>query len=165
MGKIRFFLTEALGSLRRNYFMTIAAVVTVFLSMSVLGVVMVFAYNIDAVLKDVEQKVEITIFLKDSATAQEIESMQKEIVGLPQVKQAAFVSKDEALKRLRVDLKDHPEILESLSGQPAPRLLRGLVAGPQDGRRGGEAFRRPTHRRRGALRQGDRGAHLPGHLR
>src|SRR5680860_721685 len=52
MGKIRFFLSEAFRSLWRNYFMTIAAVVTVFLSMFLLGVVMVFVYNINAVLKD-----------------------------------------------------------------------------------------------------------------
>jgi len=37
MGRISFFLKEAFGSLRRNYFMTIAALVTVFLSIVVLG--------------------------------------------------------------------------------------------------------------------------------
>ena len=120
MAKTRFFLAEAFGSLRRNYFMTIAALVTVFLSMTVLGVVMVFAYNIEAVLKDVEQKVEISVFLKDSATADEIEAMQNEIVAWPEVKDSQFVSKDEALKRLRIDLKDHPEILDQLAGNPLP---------------------------------------------
>jgi cell division transport system permease protein len=131
MAKISFFLSEALRSLRRNYFMTIAAVVTVFLSMAVLGVVMVFAYNIDALLKDVEQKVEITIFLKDSATADEIEAMQKEIVALPTVKDSTFVSKEEALRRLREDLKDHPEILESLSGNPLPASFEVSLRDPQ----------------------------------
>ncbi len=37
MGKISFFFKEAFGSLRRNFFMTIAALVTVFLSLLVLG--------------------------------------------------------------------------------------------------------------------------------
>jgi cell division transport system permease protein len=131
MAKISFFFFEAFRSLRRNYFMTIAAVVTVFLSMAVLGVVIVFAYNIDAVLKDVEQKVEITIFLKDSASAQEIDAMQKEIAGLPQVKDTKFVSKDEALRRLREDLKDHPEILQSLSGNPLPASFEISLKDPK----------------------------------
>src|SRR5665648_908474 len=95
--KLKFFLGEALRSLRRNYFMTIAALVTVFLSMAVLGAVMVFVYNIEAVLKDVEQKVEISVFLKDSVTAEQIESLQAEIVGWEEVKESQFVSKDEAL--------------------------------------------------------------------
>ena len=39
MGRIKFFLSEAFRSLWRNYFMTIAAVVTVFLSMFLLGII------------------------------------------------------------------------------------------------------------------------------
>ena len=57
MGKISFFFMEAFGSLRRNYFMTVAALVTVFLSIVVLGGVLVFVYTTGALLKDVEQKV------------------------------------------------------------------------------------------------------------
>ena len=64
MGRISFFFKEAFGSLRRNYFMTIAALVTVFLSIVVLGGVLVFVYTTDALLKEVEQKVEITVYLK-----------------------------------------------------------------------------------------------------
>ena len=56
MGRFRFFFTEAFGSLRRNYFMTIAAVLTVLLSMTVLGVVIVFASNVDGLLKDLKGK-------------------------------------------------------------------------------------------------------------
>ncbi len=63
MGRISFFLKEAFGSLRRNFFMTIAALVTVFLSIVVLGGVLVFVYTTDALLKEVEQKVEITVYL------------------------------------------------------------------------------------------------------
>ena len=47
MGKLSFFFKEAFGSLRRNYFMTIAALVTVFLSIVVLGVVLVFVFTTD----------------------------------------------------------------------------------------------------------------------
>jgi len=143
MGKIKFFLSEAFRSLWRNYFMTIAAVVTVFLSMFLLGVVMVFVYNINAVLKDVEQKVEITIYLKDSATGDEIEAMRQEIVDLPEVKEVQFIDKDEALKRLKEDLKDHEELLKDLPSNPLPASfevalkdpkLAGTVAVKFDGR-------------------------------
>ena len=64
MGRISFFFKEAFGSLRRNYFMTIAALVTVFLSIVVLGGVLVFVFTTDALLREVEQKVEITVYLK-----------------------------------------------------------------------------------------------------
>ncbi len=50
MGKLSFFFKEAFGSLRRNYFMTIAALVTVFLSIVVLGVVLVFVFTTNELL-------------------------------------------------------------------------------------------------------------------
>lgn len=131
MGKIKFFLGEALRSLRRNYFMTIAALVTVFLSMTVLGVVMVFAYNIEALLKDVEQKVEISVYLQDTAKADEIESLQKEIVGWSEVNESVFMSKEDALKKLKEDLKDHPGVLENLSSNPLPASFEISLKDPE----------------------------------
>lgn len=131
MGRIKFFLSEAFRSLWRNYFMTIAAVVTVFLSMFLLGVVMVFVYNINAVLKDVEQKVEITIYLKDSASADEIEALRQEIVDLPEVKEVQFIDKDEALKRLKEDLKEHEELLKDLPSNPLPASFEVALKDPE----------------------------------
>ena len=64
MGKLSFFFKEAFGSLRRNYFMTIAALVTVFLSIVVLGVVLVFVFTTNELLGGVEQKVQINVFFK-----------------------------------------------------------------------------------------------------
>ena len=50
MGRISFFFKEAFGSLRRNSFMTIAALVTVFLSILMLGGALVFKYTADSLL-------------------------------------------------------------------------------------------------------------------
>src|SRR5512139_1434320 len=133
MGKISFFLKEAARSLRKNYFMTIAALVTVFLSMVVLGGVLVFVYTTDALLKEVEQKVEITVYLKTDPdpTSEEISALQTEIMGWPEVKSSVFVSKQEALDRLREDFKDNPEILEGLTGNPLPASFEIALVDPQ----------------------------------
>ncbi len=132
MGRVSFFFTEAFRSLWRNYFMTIAAVVTVFLSMFLLGVVMVFVYNINAVLKDVEQKVEISVYLKDTASADDIEAMQKEIVEMAEVKDSQFISKDEALKRLKEDLKEHEELIKDLPANPLPASFEISLKNPEE---------------------------------
>lgn len=132
MGRVSFFLGEAFRSLWRNYFMTIAAVVTVFLSMFLLGVVMVFVYNINAVLKDVEQKVEISVYLKDTASADDIETMQKEIVEMVEVKDSQFISKDEALKRLKEDLKEHEELIKDLPANPLPASFEISLKNPEE---------------------------------
>jgi cell division transport system permease protein len=133
MGRISFFLREAFGSLRRNYFMTIAALVTVFLSIVVLGGVLVFVYTTDALLKEVEQKVEITVYLKTDPdpSESEIGAMQTEIMGWSEVKSSVFVSKIQALERLKEDFKDNPEILEGLSSNPLPASFEIALKDPQ----------------------------------
>ena len=133
MGRISFFLKEAFGSLRRNYFMTIAALVTVFLSIVVLGGVLVFVYTTDALLKEVEQKVEITVYLKTDPdpSPDEIAAMTSDIMSWPEVKSSTFVSKEDALDRLKEDFKDNPEILEGLTGNPLPASFEIALNDPQ----------------------------------
>ncbi len=131
MGRFRFFFTEAFGSLRRNYFMTIAAVLTVLLSMTVLGVVIVFASNVDGLLKDLKGKVEITVYLLDSTTSEQIEQLQSEIVSWDEVKDSKFISKEEALVILKEDFKDHPEVVESLAGNPLPASFEISLKDPE----------------------------------
>jgi cell division transport system permease protein len=133
MARISFFFKEAFGSLRRNYFMTIAALVTVFLSIVVLGGVLVFVYTTDALLKEVEEKVEITVYLltdpDPDATA--VEAMTSEIMSWSEVKSVVYVSKVDALERLKEDFKDNPEILENLRSNPLPASFEIALVDPQ----------------------------------
>lgn len=120
MEKLRFFVVEGLRSLWRNRFMTIAALITTFLSMLVLGLVLVFAFSIDAVLRDIEQRVEVSVYLLDGATPDQVQTLRDELEGLPEVKEALYISKDEALERFRADMSGHPEMIESLSVEDNP---------------------------------------------
>jgi len=133
MGRISFFLKEAFGSLRRNYFMTIAALVTVFLSIVVLGGVLVFVYTTDALLKEVEQKVEITVYLKTNPdpTQDQIDALQTLIMSWKEVKSSVPVSKAEALNRLKQDFADNPQILEGLTGNPLPASFEISLVDPK----------------------------------
>jgi|WetSurMetagenome_2_1015567.scaffolds.fasta_scaffold06753_4 cell division transport system permease protein len=135
MGKISFFFKEAFGSLRRNYFMTVAALVTVFLSIVVLGGVLVFVFTTDALLEGVEQKVEITVFLKTNPdpSQDEIDAMQAAIYPgwKDVVKSCTFVTKEEALQRVKDWFKDKPEVLENLTGNPLPASFEISLIDPQ----------------------------------
>ena len=134
MGRISFFFKEAFGSLRRNYFMTIAALVTVFLSILVLGGVLVFVFTADALLKEVEQKVEITVYFKTKPadpTTEQMTALQTEILSWDEVKTCDFVSKEEALERMKEWYADKPEIWENLTSNPLPASLEITLVDPQ----------------------------------
>jgi cell division transport system permease protein len=134
MGRISFFLKEALGSLRRNYFMTVAALVTVFLSILMLGGVLVFVFTTNALMGQVEKKVEVKVFFKtgtDEPSTDEITALQTEIKSWPEVLTCTFVSKEDALDRMKEWYADQPEIWENLTSNPLPASLEISLVDPQ----------------------------------
>jgi cell division transport system permease protein len=132
MGKLSFFFKEAFGSLRRNYFMTIAALVTVFLSIVVLGVVLVFVFTTSELLGDVEQKVQINVFFKKNPdpAPDQMTTIQNTISDWPEVETVTFVSKEEALELMKEKLKDNPKLMEAMPRNPYPHKLVVALVDP-----------------------------------
>ncbi len=165
MGRISFFLKEAFGSLRRNYFMTIAALVTVFLSIVVLGGVLVFVYTTDALLKEVEQKVEITVYLKTDPdpTQDQIDAMQAEI-WLARGQELGLRQQAGRARPAEGGLQGQPGDPRRADRQPAARLVRDIAGRSADGGHGGGPVQRQQHRRRSPIRQGDSRQAVQRHL-
>ncbi|HMK92761.1 MAG TPA: permease-like cell division protein FtsX, partial [Thermoleophilia bacterium] len=99
--RLGFFLGEAFGSMRRNWVMAMAAVITVFISLAILGSVLVTRYNLDQGATSLKNRVLIEIFIKDSASQQDIQALERKIQAIPEVKSYKYISKDEALRRFR----------------------------------------------------------------
>ncbi len=113
-----FFLGEALGSLRRNWVMTMAAVITVFISTVILGVVLVTGKNLDEGATSLKNRVMIEVFIKDETTPQQQKEFEQRIGAMPEVKEYAFVSKDEALERFQESYSER--ITANLPINPLP---------------------------------------------
>ncbi len=71
---------------------------------------------------------QVIAFLKDEAGA--AQELRAEIGDWPEVTGVQFVSKEGALARLRKDLKDHPDIVESIQGNPFPASIEITVSVP-----------------------------------
>ena len=99
--RIGFFLGEAFGSMRRNWVMAMAAVITVFISTAILGAVLVTRDNLNQGATSLKNRVMIEVFIKDSATPQQTQGLERKIQGIAQVKSYKYISKDEALRRFR----------------------------------------------------------------
>ncbi len=123
--RLGFFLREALGSLRRNWVMTMAAVITVFISTVILGSVLVMGENLDRGATSLENRVMIEVFIKDDATPQEQKAFQQKVLAMSQVKEVNFVSKEEALDRFRETVGDY--ITKNLATNPLPASFEVYV--------------------------------------
>lgn len=129
--RLSYFIKEAARSFRKNLVMSTAAVSTIALTLLILGGFVVLVLNVNNWAKSFESKVEITVFLKDTAAPGDIQNLQIEIVSWPEVSDVMFVSKEQALEKLKQDLKDQPEMLEALSGNPLPASLEIKLKTPR----------------------------------
>ena len=123
-----FFFSEALGSLRRNWVITLAAILTVFISMAILGLVLVIQQNLNSGATSLKNRVEIEVFISDNAPQAQVNALEAKIKALPQLKSYQYISKEQALKEFRTRLgADADQILANLVGNPLPASYRIYV--------------------------------------
>lgn len=119
--KIRYFMSEACKSFWRNSFMSIASIVTVALSFFILGIFAIMVANLDNFADNLENQVQISVYLKDGLTTEQVMGVGKRLKALPEVRQIKFTDKDQAMTELKERMKDQPGILEALEGKnPLP---------------------------------------------
>jgi cell division transport system permease protein len=119
MSRLVFFLQEALRALRRNGAPTLAAVVTTVVTVILLGVLIPIFQTTQAKSAQIRSELNIQFELFDDATPAEIATTKAKIEGVPHVDQVTYISKAEALKTLRGELKDK-SIVEQLHTNPLP---------------------------------------------
>ncbi len=119
MGRLVFFLQEALRALRRNGAPTLAAVVTTVVTVILLGVLIPIFQTTQAKSEQVRSELNLQVGLFDDATKAEKDALQEELQALPHVDQVIYISKGEALRTLTSELKDKT-IVEQLNSNPLP---------------------------------------------
>ncbi len=132
--RFSFFFNEALGSMRRNWVMAMAAVITVFISMAILGAVLATRYNLDQGATSLKNRVLIEVFIKDEVNSDDaqVKQLEAKIRAMPEVKQESvrYISKDEALRRF--EEKFGQTITDNLPRNPLPASYEIQVNDPDD---------------------------------
>ncbi len=129
---MRYFVSEAVKSFWRNSFMTIASIATVALSFFILGVFTIIVANLDHFAENLEGQVQISIYLKDDLTTDQVMSVGRRLKALPDVKEISFTNKDQAMEKLKERMKDQPGILNALEGKnPLPSSYELTFTNPE----------------------------------
>lgn len=116
--RFSFFLSEAFGSMRRNWVIAMAAVITVFISTAILGAVLVTRDNLNQGATNLKNRVMIEVFIKDEATPEQTQALERKIQGMNEIKSYKYISKEEALARFRERFGER--IISNLSINPLP---------------------------------------------
>ena len=84
------------------------------LSLYVVGLFSLVTYNLQIALSTIEERVEIVVYIRDSADQSEIDALRAELMAFDEVAGANHLSKSDALERAQRDLPEFGQLfLES----------------------------------------------------
>jgi cell division transport system permease protein len=130
-------LGEALRSIRANVAVSIAATVTVLITVFILGAFIPSFLKVQSAVDAQKDKLDIDVFVSDSATVAQKEGLANELSALERrglVREFEFFTKDQNLAELRERLRD-PDILEQLPANPIPAKFNVQPVNPEDNAR------------------------------
>ncbi len=114
-------LREGGKNVIRNGWMTFASISSIAISLLILGVFLLLTLNVNYLAQQIEQQVEIRVYLDVNITKEQTASLQTEIASIANVANVTFISKDEGLNYLRDKLGDSGKsLLEGFDGDNNP---------------------------------------------
>src|SRR5687767_4883935 len=140
---MRYALREAITAFRRSPLLTGLSAAMIALSLFVVGLFGLAAYNVRRVVQRVEERVEVVAYLRDDAQPSSIEVATQQMRGFAEVARVRYVSRAEALVRARQELKEFEAIFGSLEQNPLPASLEISL---KPGQRDAEAVRAVARR-------------------
>ena len=126
-----YFITEAVTSVRRNGLMSLASLMTVALSLLILGIFTALVMNMNHMASALESQVQVSVYLKEGLKELEIREIGTRITKLPGVTRVNFVAKEEALQRFKQRLGEQQGLLAELGdSNPLPNAFEVKVDRP-----------------------------------
>ena len=122
--KMDYVARETAVNLRRNFFMTTAAVAVAAVSLALVGGALLLKQGVNKATIQWRGGVELSVFMKSDATPEEMDAVDRELRAMPEVKKVSFVSKQSAYDEFRKMFSNSPDMLESLSPDKMPPSFR-----------------------------------------
>ncbi|GGM34762.1 cell division protein FtsX [Dactylosporangium sucinum] len=128
--RVRYVLSEVLTGLWRNVTMTIAMIITMTVSLTMLGASLLLFFQVDKMENYFYQRVEVSVFLKVDVTDEQRNNLKSAIESSPLVKTVEYESKKQAWERFQTQFKDAPDLVSATKEESLPESFRIKLKDP-----------------------------------
>jgi len=122
--KLKYYLREGMAGFSRAKLMSILSISSVTAALFLLGVFLLATLNFHLALESLKERFEIQVFLKDTASEGQAIVTGSLIRSIPGIKDAVYVSKEEALRQFHQELGDRSALLAAIEANPLPRSYK-----------------------------------------
>jgi cell division transport system permease protein len=128
----RYLFSEVGIGLRRNLLMTIATILTVTVTVTMVGASLLVQRQVTKAQDVLYQDVEVSIFLADAISPEQQSALEADLRAQPVVADVVYESKEQAFANAQELFADDPLILQDLSPEVLPASFRVQLTDPEE---------------------------------
>ena len=127
-----YFIKEVYTSSKRNTWMTLASILTVVISLFILGFFSIVVLNLNKLADTLESQVQVSVYLKDDINEEDLADTKKILESVEGVQKVNYITRDEAMRNFKDRLGDQQFLLDALDNtNPLPNLFTVVVSAPE----------------------------------
>lgn len=131
---------ETASNLWRNRLMTLAAVLTVAVSLSLVGAALLLNQGVRSAVGKWRGGVELIVFMNPNASPSQAQAIRTQLSGNPEVKSYRYFDKAQSYQEFKRDFAGQPDLVQSVSANELPPSYRIVLAQADEAKAVGEQF-------------------------
>jgi cell division transport system permease protein len=129
--RLKYVLNEVLVGLWRNVTMTIAMIITMSVSLTMLGASVLLYLQVDQMKDYYYGEIEVSIFLRSDVTEAQRTAIDQAITSDPLVATKTYETREQAFERFRTLWADSPDFVKSIGPNSLPESFRVKLKDPE----------------------------------
>ncbi len=122
--KAEYYVRETASNLGRNITITLASVMTVAVSLALVGASLMLRSGVENATRRWQGGIEFVIFMQRDPSPEQLQSLREDLEQSPEVASVRFVDKKEAYEEFKVLFADSPELVDSIEPETLPPSFR-----------------------------------------
>ncbi len=131
MQRAKYVLSEVMVGLWRNVTMTIAMIITMAVSLFMLGASGLMYLQVNSMKDFYYDQIEVAIFLNNDVTDQQRSALDQALKGDPLVAQVIYESKEQAHEKFKTMYADAPDLVNAVKPGQLPESFRVRLKNPE----------------------------------
>ena len=129
--RVKYVLNEVLVGLWRNVTMTVAMIITMSVSLTMLGASVLLYMQVDQMKNFYYGEIEVSIFLREDVTDAQRTAINQAIDSNPLVESKTYETREQAFEKFKVLWRDSPDFIKSVGPDSLPESFRVKLKDPE----------------------------------
>ena len=113
-------IRDAIKSVIRNFSLSLASISCITITLIIVAIAIIASYNVQNFTEEIERDMTIVVFLKNNASQDEIDDVEKELKSIINVDKYTFQSKTEVKKQMQEESEVFNAVLENWDEEESP---------------------------------------------